>query len=79
MHVDENFAHLSVFIFTGTQIYLVAANGCFLGVTLAAFRKLTALLRDKAFDDTFRDNLRLTLLLQACFFFFVFHIILSGF
>ena len=56
MHVDEDFADVAVFIFTGAQIHLVAANDGFLGIALAPRRQGGAL-RDHAFNDPLSDDL----------------------
>ena len=58
VHVDEDFTEFAVFIFTGTQVNLVTANGGLLGVAFAAARKGTTVATDDAFDDFFDNLLR---------------------
>ena len=58
MHIDEDFTHGAVFIFTGAQEHLVAPNDRFLRVPLTACRQAALFWAalDDFFNDTFTNN-----------------------
>ena len=55
MHVDKDLADLTVFIFTGVKIDLVAADSGLLDIALTTIRQLTA--NAIAFDDPLNNAL----------------------
>ena len=56
VHIDKNFADLSVGIFTGAQIYFVSTHERFLRIAFAAVRQTFALACDNPFNYALSDN-----------------------
>ena len=57
VHVDKDFAQITVFVFAGTQVNLMPANIGLLSVTLAPVRQLFTVRFDDFLDDHFLDDL----------------------
>ena len=55
MHVDKNLAQSTVFVFTGSKINLVPANGGLLGIPFSPMRQDFAPVLTDHFNDLFGD------------------------